>query len=170
MTTIKVPASIDASGRTDVSAAMDPTRVPAVIANIPAQKVAAVGSELARRREWVVMGGFVSVVSPAALTASVAVLDGEQLLRIGFVLEDLTRLDEIARMVSDEKLDEMLAAAASHALWDELDELLANLSGEESERIAARYAQAGPDIVAAVEAAAEDGSLSTASALKLAPP
>ncbi|MGH8860774.1 MAG: magnesium transporter MgtE N-terminal domain-containing protein, partial [Jatrophihabitantaceae bacterium] len=51
----------------DVSAAMDPARAPEVIAQIPPAQVAKVGAELARRGEWVVMGGFVSLVSGAAL-------------------------------------------------------------------------------------------------------
>ena len=47
----------------DVSAAMDPARAPEVIAQISPVHVAKVGAELARRGEWVIMGGFVSVVS-----------------------------------------------------------------------------------------------------------
>lgn len=151
----------------DVSAAMDPARAPEVIAQIPPKQVAMVARELARRGEWVVMGGFVSLVSVAALRAAVAEMTGEQLLRVGFVLDDLSRLDGIAQMLSDEQLDEMLTAAIDHDLWHELDELLANLDGARSERLAARYASAGPSAVAAVEAAMAAGSLSQESLAKL---
>jgi hypothetical protein len=151
----------------DVSAAMDPSRSPEVLSQIPPDRVAAVGAELARRGEWVVMGGFVSVVSPAALRAAIAELNGEQLLRIGFVLDDMSRLDDIAAMLTDQQLDELLEAAARQVLWRELDELLANLDGVRPQRLAARFARADPDIVAAVDVAAADGALSAAGAAKL---
>jgi hypothetical protein len=143
----------------DVAAAMDPHRAPAVVEGIPADRVAAVGSELARRREWVVMGSFVSVVSPDALRATCRVLDGEALLRTGYVLDDLTRLDRIADELSDEQVDGILAAAADHALWAELDEVLANLGPAQARRLGARYAAAPADVAAAVTAARESGAL-----------
>jgi flagellar motility protein MotE (MotC chaperone) len=167
------PRAVDMVGRlserylADVSAAMDPSRAPEVLSQIPPDRVAAVGLELARRGEWVVMGGFVSVVSTAALKASVAVLTGEQLLRIGFVLDDMSRLDDIADILTGEQLDEMLAAAIEHELWRELDELLANLDPDRAQLLAARYASADPATVRAVEAAVADGSLSPASLAKL---
>jgi hypothetical protein len=151
----------------DVSAAMDPSRSPEVLGQIPPDRVATVGAELARRGEWVVMGGFVSVVSPAALRAAVAVLAGEQLLRIGFVLDDLSRLDEITGMLTDRQLDGMLAAAAGKQLWRELDELMANLDGSRPRRLAARYAAASDDVRAAIDAAAAGGALTPANIAKL---
>jgi len=144
----------------DVSAAMDPSRSPEVIARIPADRVATVAKELARREEWVVMGGFVAHVSRAGLAASVAQLNGEQLLRIGFVLDDVSRLDEITTMLTDLQLDEMLAAARDHGLWRELDDLLANISAQRRERLSSRFAAAPTGLVDAVHAAVERGALS----------
>lgn len=137
----------------DVSAAMDPTRAPEVVARIPAEHVSKVGAELARRREWVVMGGFVSVVSGPALVAAVADLDGEQLLRVGFVLDDLRRMDEISALLSDDQLDGMLEAAVEHELWEELDGVLSSLTGPQSTRISQRYAAAPEPTRAALDAA-----------------
>ena len=137
----------------DVSAAMDPTRAPEVIARIPPAHVSKVGAELARRGEWVVMGGFVSVVSGPSLQAAVAELNGEELLRVGFVLDDLSRMDEIAALLSDEQLDGMLSAAVEHDLWPELDGVLASLTGEQAGRIAGRYVQASAPTRAAIDAA-----------------
>lgn len=147
----------------DVSAAMDPSRSPEVIGAIPADRVAMVARELARRQEWVVIGGFVSQVSDSALAASVAEYDGEQLLRIGYVLDDTGRLDEITGMLSDDQLDAMLRAAHQHELWAELDELLGQLGPQRAERISARFRTAAPaDLTAATEAAAGRGALSEA--------
>ncbi len=92
----------------DVSAVMDPSRSAEVVAAMPPDIVAAVGAELAERGEWVVMGAFVSYVSLPALRATVQRLSGEELLRIGFVLDDMSRLGEISDTLSTEQLDEML--------------------------------------------------------------
>lgn len=152
----------------DVSAALDPGRASAVIREIPAARVATVAAELARRREWVVIGGFVSHVSGAALAASVREFDGAQLLRIGYVLDDRGRLDDITGLLSDAQLDDMLAAANEQDLWSELDELLGGLSAERAGRVAARFAAAEPGLAAATAAAVERGALGRASYAVLA--
>jgi hypothetical protein len=152
----------------DVSSAMDPMRSPDVLAQIPADRVAAVAVELAARGEWVVIGSFVSVVSPDALRASIAVLTGEQLLRIAFVLDDMSRLDDIMAIVTDGQVDELLAAAAGSGLWRELDELLATMDAASSARLAGRYPSAGSATTRAVDRAVSAGALSRASAERLA--
>lgn len=145
-----------------VAAAMDPTRSPHVIEKIPPDKIAQVGRELAAKGEWVVIGGFVSMVSETGLRSSVGVFTGEQLLRIGFVLDDTTRLAEIAEMLSDAQVDQLLVAAGEHDLWAELDELASNLTPEQGVRLADRLADRPAATRDAVAAAAKSGALSTA--------
>ncbi len=171
---VEVNRAVDMVGRigdeylADVSAAMDPSRSPEIIAAIPPERVANVGAELARREEWVVIGGFVSQVSDTALRATVERFDGGQLLRIGYVLDDTSRLDEITRGLTDAQLDQMLVAAHEYELWAELDELLAQLGPERAARIRDRYAQAAPEIADATRAAAGRGALSAAGYATLA--
>ncbi|HEV7193241.1 MAG TPA: hypothetical protein VGN35_08530 [Jatrophihabitantaceae bacterium] len=147
----------------DVSAAMDPARAPAVVASIPAERIARVGAELARRGEWIVIAGFIDHVSGPALAATVATFTGEQLLRVGFVLDDKTRLDDVAGLVSDEQLDAMCTAALECDLWPELDDLVANLSVPRIARISTRYAAAHPSLHAAAAQAAANGTFSAES-------
>lgn len=144
----------------EVSAAMDAARAPEVVARIPADRVAKVAVELARREEWVVIGAFVVHIAPDALEASIRALDGEQLLRVGYVLDEKSRLDEISAIVTDEQRDEMLAAAAEHDLWSELDDLLAHLGPKEASWLADRFAVAPEPVAAAVRRAAASGALS----------
>lgn len=151
----------------DVSAAMDASRAPKVIAAIPADRVARVGAELARRKEWIVMGSFVAEVSDAALKASIAVLNGEQLLRVGFVLEDLSRLDDIGAMLTDDQIDQMLAAASDFDLWAELTDLLDHLTSERIDRMADRFDVAPDPLQATFRAAAQHGSLAAAALARL---
>jgi hypothetical protein len=150
----------------DVSAAMDPSRAPEVIARLPPERVAKVGRELARREQWVVIGGFVAHVSDAALAGTVREFTGRQLLRIGFVLDDKARLDDISQLVTEDQIDELLAAA-SDGLWAELDDLLAHLSPDRAGRMASRFAAAPGEVLTAIRAAAAAGQVSAASLAKL---
>ncbi|SHG06141.1 hypothetical protein SAMN05443575_1261 [Jatrophihabitans endophyticus] len=143
----------------DVSAAMDASRAPEVVAAIPPGKVANVASELARRGEWIVIAGFVEQVSEPALRASVAELGGGQLLHVADVMDDASRLDLVGGMLTDTQLDELLAAAPAEGLWRELGTLLAQLSPEPTQRLARRYAAAGPEVTAAYDRAVADGAL-----------
>ncbi|MGI8678046.1 MAG: hypothetical protein ACR2LX_05040 [Jatrophihabitans sp.] len=152
----------------DVSAAMDASRAPEVIAAIPAERAVKVALELARRQEWVVIGGFVAQVSMAALRASVAAFDGGQLLRIGFVLDDLSRLDDIGVMLTDTQIDQLLNAAAAAGLWTELAELLEHLQPERVARLADRFAAAGEPIRTAFRTAVDEGLFPAASLRSLA--
>ena len=146
----------------DVSRYMDASRAPEVVAAIPADRVADVGAELARREEWIVIGSFVAHVTPEALAASVARFTGEQLLRIGFVLDDMSRLDDIGGMLTDAQVDDLLQAAAESGLWLELEELLANLSPERLARLAEHFAALGPAARAAYDDAVAAGDLDAA--------
>lgn len=146
---------------------MDPTRSPHIISRIPPDKVALVARELARQGEWVVIGGFVSTVSDVGLRASIEVFTGEQLLRIGFVLDDTARLSEVAEMLTDGQLDELLVAAAEHELWPELDEFVSNLAEDEGRRLGERLRHGPERARAAVAAAAAAGKLRSASAAQL---
>jgi hypothetical protein len=165
---VELVGRISAKYLADVSAYLDAARVPELVAAMPPERIAAVAAELARREEWIVIGGFVAEVTPTALAASVAEFNGEQLLRIGFVLDDLGRLDDIGAMLSEAQIDELLAAAPEFGLWLELRELLANLEPPRIERLAQRYAAADPSVQSAYEAAAAAGDLAAADLARFA--
>jgi hypothetical protein len=148
----------------DVAAAMDPERSPEVVRQLPPNRVGVVAAELARREEWVVMSGFVALVSPAALQAAVSTLDGGQLLHIGYVLDDTSRLDEIASLLTDRHLDQMLDAAAERSQWTELDGLLTRLDDSHRARLAARCTD---EFSAAAQAAVAAGRFSAAGSAAL---
>lgn len=142
----------------DVAVALDASRAPQIVEQIQPDRVATVGAELARREEWVVIGSFVAHVSHRSLHAAVRRFTGEQLLRIGFVLDDTGRVDDIAGMLSDVQVADMSAAAIDHDLWVELDEVISHVSDERLARIAARFAD-DPARTAA-QAAHDRGALS----------
>jgi hypothetical protein len=130
----------------DVSVALDASRCPEVIRSIPPERIATVGAELAKRKEWVVIGSFVAVVTDEALQATVARFSGEELLRISLVLEDLSRLDQIVTMTSEAQTDQLLAAAADLGLWVEMAELLEHVGEAGAARLKQRYQAADQSV------------------------
>ncbi len=153
----------------DVSAVLDPARSPDVVAAMPPDRVATVGQELARRGEWVVMGGFVSHISDEALRVAIAGYSGEQLLRVGFVLDDRAKLDDIGALLTDHQIDEMLAAAVEFSLWDELAELIEHLGDARVTRMAERFGRTPAGVQAAIRAAAGSGALEKSAWTRLGP-
>lgn len=147
---------------TEVASAMDPARAAAVVGAIPADLVASVAAELARREQWVVIGAFVAHVSPAALTTAVAQFDGAALLRIGYVLDDPDRLDDIGASLTDGQLDLVLAAAVQDDLWAELTVLIEHLLPLRRARLAQRYARLAVPVQSAFDAAAVKHALDPA--------
>lgn len=154
----------------DVSAVMDPTRTPEVIAAIPSDRVATISIELARRKEWVVIGGFASHIGGDGLKASVATYNGEQLLRIGFVLDDPTKMNDIVTLLTDAQVDGMIAAAADKSLWTEVGDMLEHLSPELAERIGARFGAAPEAVRSSFQAAVASGELEKEAYGRLAGP
>jgi hypothetical protein len=152
----------------DVSLYMDAARAPEIVAAIPAERVGEVAAELAKRKEWIVIGSFVAQVGDEALAASVARFDGEQLLRISLVLDDISRLDDIGGMLTERQIDELISAAAQFGLWRELAELLAHLEPPRVARLAEHYA-AMDSVHAAYEQASTDGDLSPEVLAQLTP-
>lgn len=146
----------------DVSAVMDPARSPEVVAAIPADRVVTISRELVRRQEWVVIGGFASIIPEDGLRATVASYTGEQLLRIGFVMDDLDKIDVIGAMLRDDQIDDMLAAAVEYELWDELADQLEHLSGPRLDRFATRLATAPEPVRTGLRTAAADGRFDAA--------
>jgi hypothetical protein len=136
----------------DVSARLDPARAPEVVAAIPTDRVATISAELARRGEWVVIGGFVAHVSPEALRASVAAFSGRDLLWVSYHLQDRSRVDEITALLDDDQLDDMIAAAAREEQWPLLADVVANTSDTHAPRLRARLAAAPAGIRAAAPA------------------
>jgi hypothetical protein len=95
----------------DVAAVMDLRSVGSLLDRIETAKVVEVTRVLAERRDWVTMGAFGGRIQRDALIAAIGMLDGEALARVGFLLENRSRLDEIQGLLDDEKLRELFIAA-----------------------------------------------------------
>lgn len=120
----------------DIAVAADATKLAHHLGSLPTEKIGAIASELAERKEWVVMGAFVSYLSDAALDAALTALDAEARLRTGFVMEDKSRVSAVASRMTDAQLKDYLATAVRRNLLPEALDLATHVDDAELRRLA----------------------------------
>jgi hypothetical protein len=125
----------------DLAVRLDPRQAGEQIGRLPAELVAEIAAELCRRREHVAMAGFVGHLRDDALFATLAVLDDDALLAIGFLMEDVQRLRAIVELLPDERVGHLIALAEDE---DRVEEFLAIVGrlGKRQRARAARLAAA----------------------------
>jgi hypothetical protein len=119
----------------DVAAVTDPGVIGPLVHGIDAAKIMAVTRALVEREEWVTMGAFVGQVGNDLLLETVGFFDAEALLRVGFVLEDRSRVKEIFRFLDDERLLDLLTAAQERDLLGETIHLVNALDDDGVARV-----------------------------------
>lgn len=98
----------------DVCLSLDPARVAATVQGLPDDRVIEVGTTLLARREYVTLGKFVGVVSPAVVDGVADRIDDPAaLLAIARAIEARDRLDELMTRIDDDRLLAMIAAAVA---------------------------------------------------------
>lgn len=151
----RLASHLDTSFLADVCLSLDPARVADTVSSLPDEQVVAVGLELLARGEHDTLGKFVDVVRPAVVDAVADHVDDPlALLHIAAAIEAPERLDEVVDRIPDERLAELLPAAAEH---DELATALAvasQLGPANQRRIVSLASDAGPDVLDALVAAA----------------
>lgn len=115
----------------DIAVELDPRRACDLLALIPAAQVAAVTTVLVTRAEYVAMGRFVGHLGDPAIRAALGTMDDATLLRVGFVLEDKSRLRTLIALLPAERLNGLIATAADQGLWVEAIDLLGHLDVEQ---------------------------------------
>ncbi|GAB2513032.1 hypothetical protein [Nocardia heshunensis] len=106
---------------------LDPRRTAAIIAAVPPKMVTDVARELLSRGDHITMGRFVHVVPEPALRAAAPVMSDPDLLRIGFLLEDKTAIDNVLHIVAD-RVAGVIRAAHEQNMWAEGIDLLDSIA------------------------------------------
>jgi hypothetical protein len=142
----------------DAAVEVDPRRVAAIIAAVPADVVVPVAAEMGARGEHVTMGRFLAFVPDHAIAAAIGVLDDEAVLRTAFVLEHKERLDHAIGLLPEERLPGILRRATELGLWPEALDLLDHLSNARRGRVADIVAEQDEAVIGGIiEAVAESG-------------
>jgi hypothetical protein len=138
----------------DLAVRLDPRHAGEQVSGLPPELVAEVSAELCRRREHVAMASFVGHLAEDALLATLAVLDDDALLGIGFLMEDTQRLRAIVALLPDERLAGLIALAEDEDRVDELLEVVGRLAKRQRLRAIKLAAAYGGNSVATRLAAA----------------
>ena len=152
----------------DIATHADPRRLVNLLGHLPPQRIAEVTAELRRRGEWLSMGGFVGHLDEAALDAALTALDGEALLRTGFVMDHKERVEHVLAVLDDQRVRELLEAAAREGLWVEAFELSLHASEAQRARLAQALDALGDDELQTMVAAIRDDAALAAAAEPLA--
>jgi len=121
----------------EVAIHVDLRKVGPMINGISSRTLRAAGAELRAREEWTVLGAVVAHLEPRVLSQVLGDFDGEALLRAGFMVEERQSLGRVVAILPDHRLDEMIAAADEHGLWDEALALAQHVDEEQANRLLA---------------------------------
>lgn len=132
---VKVVTRLSPDFLADVAVAMDPRRAHAVLGAMPPEVVLPITKELAKRKEWIVMGAFVGHLDDETSRAALDSINDAGLLKIAFVMEDKSLLGHELSMLSDKRLNGVLKVAAKQKLWPEVLDLMMSLEGEQRTRV-----------------------------------
>ena len=104
----RLPASFLA----DLAPVVDLRAIGPLISDISESKLAEAAWVLIGRDDWITIAAFVDSTPAERLAGTINEVDGEAILRIGLSMESRSRIDEILGLLEDDKLRELLVAAA----------------------------------------------------------
>ncbi|MFI1919214.1 hypothetical protein [Nocardia sp. NPDC020380] len=124
---VDIAKSLSGPFLAECATGLDPRRTAAIIAAVPPRMVTDVARELLSRGDHITMGRFVHVVPEPALRAAAPVMSDADLLRIAFLLEDKSAIDNVLHIVAD-RVPGVIRAAAEQHMWAEGIDLLDSIA------------------------------------------
>jgi hypothetical protein len=130
-----------------LAVSLDPARTAPIVRALPAERIVAVGRDLLGRAEYLTLARFVSVVDVDTTLAVVAKADPADLLQVALFTEDPAALNAIVARLDDDKLQELVDAAASSGQYCDAVALLGTLSPASQARLLARVAHSPVEVL-----------------------
>ncbi|MET9491089.1 hypothetical protein [Nocardia sp. NPDC006630] len=146
---IDIAKSLPASFLAEIAVQLDPRRTAAIISAVPPRMVVDAARELLAVGDHITMGRFVHVVPEPSLRAAAPVMSDVDLLRIAFLLEDKSAIDNVLHIVSD-RVPGVIRAAAEQSMWAEGIDLLDSIAPHNRAWIGNITASLGPDVLDAL--------------------
>lgn len=147
---------------TEVTIALDPRRARELIASFPVDRVVEISMVLLARGEYVTMGRFVDVLRKPALKAILARMDDDEaLLRVAVMIESKAKLNEVVGLLPEQRLREVIQAAAGSDddLWPEALALMASVDERMQQRLAVLVSSMGEPVIRSVAVSAQRNDL-----------
>ncbi len=120
----------------EVAAELDPRCAVDVVTALPDEQVLKIAVTLADSHEYVAMGRIVTHLGQGALADCIEELTDEDLLRIGFVLDDKSQLAQLVEVVGRERMQRMLGDADSLGLAEEAQDLIEHMTPAQRKALA----------------------------------
>lgn len=132
-----------------VTLELDPRRIKDIIAHMPLEKMRAIAKELLAQKQYMIMGGFVGFMKPENLKVILNdVTDEEDLLHIGFYIEDKHTVSEVMRLLPKPRLQKLVGRMRHNkALWPESLALMVHLENELQQEMGSIAAEQHEDIL-----------------------
>ncbi len=138
-----VAAKLPTGFLAEVATHLDPRRAAPVLARIPPERIAEVARELVDRGEHVTLGRFVGHLPDRSLALALREMDDLTLLRVAFVLEDLSAIDHVLGLIDEARLSSLLDAAVGTELWPDVLELVGDADEPLRVRVLGSHRAAG---------------------------
>lgn len=147
---------------TEVTIQLDPRRARELVAEFPVPRVVEIAFELLERKDYITIGRFVDMLRKPALKAVLARMDDDEaLLRIAFMIESSAKLNEVAGMLPEQRLREIIQAAASSEddLWPEALSLMTGVDPRLQQRLLSLVSTMGAPVIRSLAASATRNDL-----------
>ena len=139
---------------------LDPHRARDLIRGFPIKRIVEINQLLAGAGEYVAMARFVDCVSREAVHACVDTLSDEQMLHIGFFVEDKSRLNQIVGWLSPERLRSLVRSGAGDAaLRPQALSLMSEVNRDWKKRLGDIAVELGEDFAGSLARAALEQDL-----------
>lgn len=109
---VEIARRVSLAFNAEVTRLLDPRRAAPMLRLVPLDIVVGVSRILVRQREYITMARFVDTLTDEQIRAVMEILDDESMLRIGFFVESPQRLEEVVGLMSRQRLQQVMAAAA----------------------------------------------------------
>lgn len=125
----KLAGKLSAAFLAKLSVHLEPHRATKIIGKIPQAVIVAVAQELARKEEYITLARFVTAIDSQTLHAVMdAIPSADALLRVGIFVEQRESLSDLLEQLSDQRRQDILAAATKAKLWPQMLVLMTHLN------------------------------------------
>ncbi|MGZ4451802.1 MAG: hypothetical protein ACXVDH_00735 [Nocardioides sp.] len=132
---VKIARHLDPEFIADMAPSLDPRRIGPIAAQLSDELIVEVGRLLLRRRQYVTAGRLVPVITLTALEELVGLIGGSEILQIALYVDDPKDLERVVDLLADDRLFDIVQAAAINAHLDEAVMLVESLPVRQAARI-----------------------------------
>ncbi|MGV9667404.1 hypothetical protein ACWDUL_05875 [Nocardia niigatensis] len=143
---IDIAKSLSPAFLAECAVQLDPRRTADILAAVPPTMVTDVARELLSHGDHITMSRFVHVIPEPALRAAAPVMSDADLLRIAFLLEDKTAIDNVLHVITD-RVPGVIRAAYTQDMWAEGIDLLDSIAPHNRPWIGDITAALGGDVL-----------------------